>query len=132
MLAPLTMSLPAGASSSGSCVATMRDGAAPGERFERVGQQVREQLTELMRVALDRREIRRQLDLDRHVAARHVALRERNRVADDVRERNALDLQPDRADELEDLEDDGVGHLRFLDDVREDRLRVFASPGAAA
>ena len=36
-----------------------------------------------------------------------------------------LDLEPDRPHELEDLEDDGVGHLGFLDDVAEDRLRVL-------
>ena len=36
-----------------------------------------------------------------------------------------LDLQPDRPHELEHLEHDGVGHLGFLDDVAEDRLRVL-------
>ena len=36
-----------------------------------------------------------------------------------------LDLQPNRPHELEHLEHDGVGHLRFLDDVAEDRLRVL-------
>ncbi len=41
------------------------------------------------------------------------------------RERHVLDLQPDRPHELEHLEDDGVGHLGFLDDVGEDRLRVL-------
>ena len=36
-----------------------------------------------------------------------------------------LDLQPNRPHELEDFEHDGVGHLRFLDDVAEDRLRIL-------
>ena len=36
----------------------------------------------------------------------------------------ALDLQPDRPHELEHLDDDRVGHLRLVDDVGEQRLRV--------
>ena len=51
---------------------------------------------------------------------------------DDVRSDDVLDLQPDRPHELEHLEDDGVGHLGFLDDVGEDRLRVLGRPAAAA
>ena len=39
----------------------------------------------------------------------------------------SLDLQPDRPHEVEHLEDDGVGHLGFFDDVAEDRLRVLAT-----
>ena len=42
--------------------------------FERVDQQVREQLTELVRITLDRGEIRRHGDIDSHVAARRLAL----------------------------------------------------------
>ena len=55
-----------------------------------------------------------------------MALGHRDRVADRRRSSDdALDLQPDRPHEVEHLEDDGVGHLGFLDDVAEDRLRVL-------
>ena len=39
-------------------------------------------------------------------------------------DRRALELQPHRPHEVEHLLDDGVGHLRFVDDVLDQRLRV--------
>ena len=53
-----------------------------------------------------------------------MALGHRDRVADDVGERDVLDLQADRPHEGEHLLHDHVRHLRFLDDVGEDGLRV--------
>ena len=76
---------------------------------------------------MDRRQVRRERDVDRHLAARHMALGQRDRFAAARRARTSLHLQPDRPHEIEDLEDDGVGHLRFVDDVAEDRLRVGES-----
>ena len=38
---------------------------------------------------------------------------------------DAFDLQPDRPDEIEHFDHDGVRHLGFLDDVAQDRLGVF-------
>ncbi len=95
------------------------------ERLERVREQVREELPQLVRVALNRRQIGGQRHCHRHVAALHMTLGHANRVADDVGERDVLDLQADRPHEIEHLEHDGVRHLRFFDDVAEDRLRVL-------
>ena len=100
------------------------DRAVAAERLERVRQQVREDLPQLVRIALDRRQMLRAIHADLHVAARHVALGHRHRVADRVGDRDPFHLQPDRPDEIEHLEHDGVGHLGFLDDVAEDRLRI--------
>ena len=44
----------------------------------------------------------------------------------------SLDLQPDRPHEVEHLEHDGVGHLRFLDDVGEDRSARLRRVGQLA
>ena len=43
-----------------------------------------------------------------------------------------LDLQPDRPDEVEHLLHDGVGHLGFVDDVGQHRLRVGCIRNLAA
>ena len=47
----------------------------------------------------------------------HLAFGERDRVLEHFVERDALDLQLNRPHELEHFDDDGVGHLGFLDDV---------------
>ena len=73
---------------------------------------------------MDARQVRRERHIDPNLAPRHVALRHGDRVADGVGKRDALDLQADRPDEVEDLEHDGVRHLCFFDDVFEDRLCV--------
>ena len=49
----------------------------------------------------------------------------------DLVERHALDLQLNRPHELEHFDDDGVGHLGFLDDVVE-RLERFGVIGELA
>ena len=59
------------------------------------------------------------LGANRHRAAAHLALGQRDRVLEHVVDRHALDLQGDRPHELEHFDHDGVGHLGFLDDVVE-------------
>ncbi len=49
---------------------------------------------------------------------------ERDGVTDGIGHRHPLDLQPDRPHEVQHLDDDGVGHLGFLDDVAKDGLRI--------
>ena len=65
------------------------------------------------------------LDRHRDVAARRLRLGQRDRLVQHVGDVGALDLQPHRPDELEHLDDDRVGELRFADDVGEQRLRVL-------
>ena len=58
------------------------------------------------------------------LAARRLRFRQRDRLVQDVGDVGVLDLQPDRPHELEHLDDDRVGQLRFADDVGQQRLRV--------
>ena len=62
---------------------------------------------------------------DDDVAPRHFRLGHRHRLLQDVGEIGPLDLQPHRPHELQHLDDDGVGQLRFAEDVGEQRLRVL-------
>ena len=64
------------------------------------------------------------VDAELDLPLERVRVRHHDRVADDVGDARVLDLQPDRPHEGEHLLDDAVGHLRFLDDVGEDGLRV--------
>ena len=98
------------------------------ERLERINQKIREKLAELMMVALDRRQTVFQVEPQVNVAARHFAFGEAHRVVDHVGNRGVLDLQPNRPHELERLVHDAIRHLRFVDDVVQDRLRVRRLP----
>ena len=117
---------PGGSSSPGTSSRADVDVPLAAERLEGVGQQVGEQLAQLVRVGQQLRHVRRDLRADRDRAAPHLALGHRDRVLQDLVERRALDLQLNRPHELEDLDHDGVGHLGFLDDVVErlEGLRV--------
>ena len=86
--------------------------------------QVAEQLAQLVMVGLDERQLLLEVHRDGDLAAVHLPLGQRDRVVQHLGDRRALDLQADRPDELEHLEDDRVGHLRLVDDVVEQRLRV--------
>ena len=107
-------------------VASMRTAPLPFIASNALITQVREELPQLMRIALNRR---RSLGHGERRRRRRRAARGSSASAiaslNDVVERHVLDLQPDRPHELQHLEDDGVGHLRFLDDVAEDGLRVL-------
>ncbi len=100
------------------------DRALPVQRLEGVDDEVREELAELVVIALDRGQAGVHVDAHDRPAARHLALGQRDRVGDHVAQRRVLDLQPDRPHELERLVHDPVGHLRFVDDVGENGLRI--------
>ena len=121
----------AGSWSSTPCAAAMRDRALAAERLERVDQQVGEHLAQLVWSAWISGSCSWMFIVTATAAAVHLPLGQRDRVVQHLRDRRALDLQPDRPHELEHLEDDGVGHLRFADDVVEQRLRVGRCPGCA-
>ena len=102
------------------------DVALAAERFEGVREQVREQLAQLVRVGQQLRHVRFDDRVDRHRAAPHLAFGQRDRILDHFVERRALDLQLNRPHELQHLDDDGVGHLGFFDDVVQRLERVLA------
>ena len=122
---------PAGSSSPGSSVAADLDVPFAAERLERVGEQVREQLPQLMRVGEQLRHVRRDSQCRSTPRRAHLAFGERDRILEHLVERHALDLQLNRPHELEHFDDDGVGHLGFLDDVVE-RLERFGLLGQLA
>ena len=119
--------MPANAGSSSIALGDRRnrDAAAAVERLERVDQQVREHLAELMLIALDQRQPGLDVRSCTATSPRGAFdFGQRDRLLQHVGEVGVLDLQPDRPHELEHLDDDRVGQLRFADDVGEQRLRV--------
>ena len=101
---PLSASPPPGSSSSGSVGRDDADRAAAVDRLERVDQQVGENLPQLVRIALDGRQVGRERDVHCDRCRGGTALGQRHRVGDRAAERHVLDLQPDRPHELEHLE----------------------------
>ena len=100
------------------------------ERLERVGQQVREDLPQLVTVALHRWQVLGHVDAHRDVAAGDEAVGHVQRVLDERGDLHVLDLQPHRPDEVQHLHHDRVGHLGLADDVGQHRLglRVVGEP----
>src|SRR5207247_10162084 len=99
-----------------------RDAAGAIQRFESVGQQVREHLRQLIQVAVDHRQLSGQVDLDLDVPPLDLRFGQRDRLVDDGREVGLLDLQPNRPHEFQHLDHDRVGQLRLAHDVGEERL----------
>ena len=75
--------------------------------------------------------VRGDVDVDVDVAALRFAVGHGQRLEGRV-DRRALHLQAHRPHEVEELLDDGVGHLGFVDDVADERrgLRVVAQLAA--
>ena len=88
-----------------------RDAAAPVHGLERVVDQVREELAQLVRVTRNLRQVGRDLERDVDGARRCRARRHRHGVAQHRLDVDPLDLEPDRPHELQHLDDDGVGEL---------------------
>ena len=95
------------------------------ERLEGVNQKVSEELPQHRVITPDGGERLVDVGGDLHVAVGDMALVFGERVDEHHRDRHLLDLEAEWPDELQHVDDDGVCHLRLVDDVVQDRLRVL-------
>ena len=82
-----------------------------------IDQQVAEHLRQLMLVRAQSRKVWRERHVDQDRTARGLAVRHRHGAVDRIGQRGVIDLQPYGPHEGEDLLDDRIGHLGFVDDV---------------